>query len=457
MASDQPSATQWLATTPEGEEVVVVEVTVTSFDRKACVILLDRSDSSGITPQDVRRLRKVLQVVPRDWTALVRPFDGSGTAPVGLCLTVGEVVDGAADIEGLLLSDDAQRRGRAAGSFLGHAMRQADMDRIAADHASTLVFVLTDGRLHDIGSVRVPDGVTVLGMAVGATCDARRWQDVLPDAEFLEASRPDTVALVRRHAGCSFLGPCRIEVPGGRYRLGGALDASRVRADLFEGVGTWDFSRGAVRIEIPAVLARGGRAIEVRAGDGSTATLKLAVEAAATHPREKSPGAVAVCHVVDVAAADARALVNHMDDLVGRRAAWQEADGCLALMAAAGLPAAVVSAHGLPCCDAMVVIVPEQGNSAIAGRVPVAWVPLACDRVLEITQCLAASPFTATEPTRLMFHRLDARWLVSVGGRETVSLPPRGGQELSVRVMTAEGVSCRVFFSGSFRAAAAAP
>ena len=455
MASDRPVATQRLGTTPEGEEVVVVEVSVISGERRACVILLDLSDSSALTAQDVRRLRKVLQVVPRDWATIIRPFGRRDAGPAGLDSTVGEVVDGAADIEGVLLGDDSLRIGRVAGSFLGHALRQAAIDDVASRYDSTLLLVLTDGRLHDVKAIEVPHGVTVVGMGVGSLIDARRWQEVVPSAELLEPSRSDTIAVVRRQAGCSFLGPCRIEVPGIRYRLGAALDAARVRAELTEGVVSWDFSRGAARIEIPVAFAKAGGTIRVTADDGSSSTLDMITEAAVAQRDEDPAATVSIGHVVDMAATDVAALMKHFVDLIGQRAPWQQADGRLSIMATESLPTAVVSSRGLPCCHAMVVVVPDVGDVAGESRIPVVWIPLHRDSdvAVQVADCLAAASFIANEPTRLMFHRLDARWLVSVGGREEVALPPRFGQELSVAVSTRDGVRCRTFFSGTIRSA----
>jgi len=99
------------------------------------------------------------------------------------------------------------------------------------------------------------------------------------------------------------------------------------------------------------------------------------------------------------------------------------------------------------------VVVPDVGDVAGEGRVPVVWIPLHrdVDAAVQVADCLTAASFVANEPTRLMFHRLDARWLVSVGGREEVALPPRFGQELSVAVATRDGVRCRTFFSGTIR------
>lgn len=84
---------------------------------------------------------------------------------------------------------------------------------------------------------------------------------------------------------------------------------------------------------------------------------------------------------------------------------------------------------------------------------PVVWIPLHrdSDAAVQVADCLAAASFTADEPARLMFHRLDARWLVSIGGREAAALPPRFGQEISIAIATRDGVRCRTFFSGTLR------
>jgi hypothetical protein len=454
MAIDRPVATQRFETSPEGEDVVVVEVSVLSGDRRACVILLDLSDSSTLAAQDVRRLRKVLQVVPRDWAAIVRPFGRREGGAAGLDSTVGEVVDGAADIEGTLLGDESLRTGRMTGSFLGHALRQAAIDDVASRFEATLLLVLTDGRLHDVTAVELPRGVSAVGMGIGPAIDIHRWQDIVPHAELLAPSRSDTMAVVRRQAGCSFLGLCRIEVPGMSYRFGAALDAARIRAERTEGAVSWDFSRGAARIEIPGAFAKPGAEIRVTADDGSSASLGISVETAAVPKPDDTPTATSpVGHVVDMTAADAAALMKHVVDLVGQRTPWQQVDGRLSIMEAGSLPPAVASSRGLPCCHAMVVVVPDVGDPACEARVPVVWIPLHrdSDAAVQVADCLAGASFVTNEPARLMFHRLDARWLVSVGEREAASLPPRFGQELSVAVATRDGVRCRTFFSGTLR------
>jgi hypothetical protein len=451
MTTDRPVMTQWLETTAEGEQVVVAEVTMASNGSQACIILVDLSDSSSITAQDIRRLRKVLQVVPRGWRAIVRPFGMLGSGQSGIDSTVGEVVDGAADIERVLLGEESLRRGRVSGGFLGDALRRASIDDVSAHHTSTLVLVITDGRLHDVGAIHVSDRVRVLGIATSSSFDAKRWHDTVPNSEFLEPARPDTVAVVRRCAGCAFLGPCTIEVPRSRYRLRASLDVLREQTAPVEGFSSWDFTRGAVRIEIPASAAAAVGAITVRAEDGSQVTLPVSADKPLIRPAPMASETTAACQVVDMHREHANKLMEQMLQLVGQRTVWQKADGTVPLAVAEGRPETLMGPDGRPLCEALVVVVPECSGDDSDCRMPVAWVPVARDEVAEITRSLPEASFRAAQSGVLSFHRLDARWMLAIGGERAIALPPRGVHELSVAVTTPDGIQCRVFFSGSFR------
>ena len=451
MASDRPVLTQWRETAADGEELVIAEVTMVSDGGQACLILLDLSDSSSITAQDIRRLRKVLQVVPRGWRAIVRPFGMLGLGQAGIDSTVGEVVDGAADIEQVLLGDESLRRGRVSGSFLGDALRQVSLDAVSGYHASTLILVVTDGRLHDVGAIKVPNQVRVLGIAASSSVDAERWHGIVPNSEFLEPTRPDMVAVVRRYAGCAFLGPCAIEVPRSRYRLGASLDVLREQTAPVEGFSSWDFTRGAVRIEIPASAAAAVGAITVRAEDGSQVTLPVSADKPLIRPAPVASDTTGACQVVDMHREHASKLMEQMLQLVGQRTAWQKADGTVPLAVAEGRPETLMGPDGRPLCEALVVVVPECSGDDSDCRIPAAWVPVARDEVAEITRSLPEASFRAAQSAVLSFHRLDARWMLAIGGERAVALPPRGVHELSVAVTTPEGIRCRVFFSGSFR------
>lgn len=443
-----------METTQGDEPSLVVELSVTAVADGAVVILVDLSDSVAVTAHDLRRLQKLLQVIPREWRAFFGKIGRmSGAGCVGS--TVGEIVDGALDLEKLYLNEESVGQGLGSGSFLGAALRSVSLPDIASRHSSTLLLVVTDGRIHDIGRVTLPNGVRCVGLGAGALVDRERWHEAVPGSELVESSRPDVFAVVRRHAGVVFLGPCTIEVPGVSYRIRSALASTGQRADVVSGPSRWDFTLGNARIEIPAAAAGSLDQITVRSDVGACVALPLSRARVSAALRAPELGPVAACHVAELPRGAIAALQQAMNELISQRQSWQDSDDRLGIRVPDGVSELVLCPDGRPRFDAIVVIVPDEPTDQDPASLPTAWLPIKRDEGLELASSLEGvfpAAFTALRSISLMFHRFDARWTIHhAANSRIISLPPRGGCEVDAEVAMLDGRRCRVFFSGPLR------
>lgn len=452
MISDRPVARQRVESTPRGD-VLVVELSVIAAADCGVAIVVDMSDSCDVSVHDFRRLRKLLQVVPREWRVCLGGTAAS--APVAGA-TVGDIVDGVVDLEKLYLGADSVRRGRVGGSFLFEMLRRMEFDQWSLARSSTLLLVLTDGRLHDLGRLTLPPTTRCIGLAIGSgEAATSRWQEILPDNELLESSRPDLVAVIRDHAGCTFLGPCTIEIPGAEYRVRALVDAHLTQEIACRGgPSRWDFSTGSARVEIPLPFPGQLQTISIRSAAGSVENIAVDVASgcANTDVAPSTTGAVTRAHAVSISSADAKSLMSRLCELVSARRTWQDDEQKLLIPHPSEALQGNVTPDGRPRCDALVVVVPSDDAGAAASHAAI-WVPIRRDERVDLASCLRAAgggSMSVTSAVQLSYHRLEARWFMqSTSG--AVALSPRGGLELDLDVSSSEGIRYRVFFSGPLR------
>ena len=456
MPADHPVARSRKEVTTAGEMLVIDLEIVTASDRLVCV-LVDDLDSAALGVQDLRRLRKLLQVMPRRWPAVFGAVSGCKLAQSHCATTIGEVVDGAFDLEALFLSDTVRRRGRASGSFLQSGWDSLEHVVSRTSASQSLLVVLTDGRLHDIEHLMLPEGVACLGLALGAADPSfARWRDVVPNADLHQPTRADLVAAVRRFAGCAFLGPCIVDVAGRPHRVMSPFDSQcSSEGDFKTDLGRWDFSLGTARLEIPLANSDGLREITIRSDAGLSATVSIDCAPPSSKLADGEPEGMTVAHSISATRSDAVALIAALREISSRRGSWQDDQGKLAVSFAELLPDSIVTREGRPQCDAMLVLIAEE-QCQQGEAISTLWLPLSRESPVEISDCWRAFGVEGIEKPvdmtmAIAYHRFDARWIVSTPGRANIEIPPRGGSELTLIGKAADGTRILAFFSGEFR------
>lgn len=449
----------WRETTAAGAVVTVVEVSAEASRDGDVLVVIDLSDSSPVDEGDLSRLRRLLAALPRGWTVALSGLGATSPAVAarGDRVTIGDVVDGAADLAATFLDAKVVGRARRSGSFLEPTLDAFARAAVSATDRALVGIVVTDGRLTDIDPVRLPEGMRLVGIASGAGGhDRQRWREVVGDHEFI-GNDGDPVGAVRALAGCAFHGPCTVTIPGGTYRVQAGPDgASGDRPASTERELRWDFSLGRLRLEfngsdVPAHLdvAGAGRAVA-----------RVAVPAVAADPAPR-PAAQSAAATVTAAAAvmlaveEAHEILRRAGELASACAGWFADDGTPTLAApGSAVATSLLDATGKPAADAFLLIGCVEIDAAEGGAVPFLVVPVH----RTAPTCFAAgvigpesAPLTVRQTWSVHFDNLEARWIVAVERATELQLLPRGSHVVPVEVLDRLGRRCEVFFSGAIR------
>ena len=444
------------------DERLILKVGVTGSQDGRLLLLVDLSDSCAITKDDLHRLSRFLQPVPRDWPIGLGMV--SSTVLVGdpgRTMTVADVVDGVVDLPTVFLSPKSVRGGLHAGSFLGPSidMHLFGKEANAGHDGRVVVVVLTDGMLSDLDAVTLPEGVAVLGIMPPNADEAdARWREVLPHSHLLGASDPAGAGLLRILAGCSFYGPCTIVIPVGTYRLraehetpNGNLSGRSERSQL------WDFSLGNAWFEFyrrenavyPTHLV-------ILGVHGDEVSLPVRYELAQTvnatllacPPKDNLASSLSL---VSTTRTEVKALAGALEQVIASKQTWQNPDGCLSIPipSNARIPG-VIDPEGQPMSDAIVLILSESVDGDDNVMLFIAGLQSTATWELDHSSDHNGNRvFTAEERMYLYYHKLDARWIFQVGEGKAEVLPPRGPSQLQANVTDGQGRPCRVFFSGT--------
>ena len=456
--SERPELKARFELTPAGTSMLALEVSIIGESRGAVAILVDLSDSVDVTDQDLLRLRRLLQSLPRQWTVIL---DSLGPAlPDRPTTNVADIVDGVVDLPGLFLRQDTLRQQRRTGSFLSPALRRSLDNPCFRDAERQIVLVITDGHLHDIEPIVSTGTWTILGLGLArGSANAERWHKVVPGAEHLASKRTDAGKLVRDLTGIRFCGSCRVDVPGVAFRYRAAHDCSATTGkELINGPIDWAFGLGSLLLEIP--FADGHPLpthVTIREEGRTEVSLPVQVPGTA----RKSPvGDDAVtpvaAHGIDVVpAAQARVLAAHLKDLVERKRTWQEDSGSLH-GSVTTLPtlASWLDGSGRPSCDGLLLVIPPIPEHD-GVDIPILLIALHGNRentFVAGTVLGSKQTFDCDINHEFSFHRLDARWVIRGDSIPLKSLPPRSSIVITDSSWRCSGERCEVLFSGPLRA-----
>ncbi len=98
------------------------------------------------------------------------------------------------------------------GSFLSPVLKSVDAEIDHCGASRALILVLTDGQLHDLGSVEPSDTSTIIGLLPTADTPSRveNWKRVCPDSPLLTVSDPSLDVMIDAELGAETRFQCKV-------------------------------------------------------------------------------------------------------------------------------------------------------------------------------------------------------------------------------------------------------
>lgn len=245
-----------VGTRGEGDGAEIdIEIAPVTGPGKRVFIVLDLSDSCTRTFQHLRKLTWLWQTLPPQWSvSLYALSEKEALHPSGELLHARDLENCIAELEASPDLEERRADFMRRGSFLRYPLIgiyeawQAERAINNDPSQEALVFVVTDGDFLDFNPIRLPQGMTVMGVLVPAEKGAgSRWSEVLPRSPAYPSGSTELVELVRRSVSparqmCEILPSFPYVLPDGSSR---STTTPRKKPSSFK----WDLGRG------PAVIA----------------------------------------------------------------------------------------------------------------------------------------------------------------------------------------------------------
>jgi hypothetical protein len=462
----------------QGSDAAVdLEISATSGTAKRVFIVLDLSDSCLDTFQSVAQLRWLWKSLPPQWRVSFHALSRKDALfPSSDSLFVRDVEQCIADMKDSPELEEQRASHRLKGSFLRYPL--AGIVDILQDEAGasgepadeSLVFVLTDGSLLDLAPLRLPAGMTVIGIRVQSRPGTQsRWAEILADSPLIDQGATALAETVRRVVSPGSQ-VCDV-TPSFGYVLKDDAGLSGSRSSASRTV-RWDFGKRTLVLTVPAnVVADASASIDCRPEKGGTARLTLAHLASAgaavgVGDADDTPSAslgnrrltvvedVEFCEQLLVHLRERAAKSSGIDDPVASR---------LRTLAGVRGDGDAASSSGAACDpDAAIVIALPGGVGAVASAVgggsgsanrPILVVAGLRKGTKELLRFTSSSTvpddpgFAASKDLRVGYDIESARWhLFSNGVRRT--LPPKACESWMGLFLDREGRACEAYYTG---------
>jgi hypothetical protein len=457
-----------------GPSTVDLEVSPVTGPTKRVFIVLDLSDSCPKAIQSLSKLAWLWQSLPPQWFVSFYALSSREVLyPRGESLHARDLETCIRDLEGSPEVEEWIARQIRRGSFLRYPLTgiyeawQAERAIHGDPSQEALVFVLTDGDLLDLAPIRLPAGMTVVGVLTpsekgGAPC----WADVLPKSKAFPHGATELLDHVRQLIAPAKQ-PCEVLLSFTcTLRDGPATTASgRFKPLSFK----WDFGKGPLVLSASAaVLEDSSASIECRPKKGLAVRLSLEGLAkgglgSTTVPTIELPSATLssgrLVRIDDQPLV--KQLLEHLKTQSGKGKGLEEGHAAHLRTLLAGKGAADGPPRpgaGRECDAAIVVAVPEQATTApgptnqqAASTVLVAGGLLKGQNDQLFIQQAETAPndpgFTAKQAFRIAYDVESARWHL-FRGTERKNLAPKACEAVSDLFIDANGRPCEAFYTG---------
>lgn len=452
----------------DGEAATVdLEISPAAGAAKRVFIVLDLSDSAGNAFQSLAKLAWLWQSLPPQWLVSFYALSSREVLyPRDESLHVRDLESCIRDLEASPEVESWRASHTLRGSFARYPLTGIyeawQAERALHDDPSreALVFLLTDGELLDLGPIRLPTGMTVVGVLMpSGTGAVNRWSDVLPKSQTFSQGATELAAYVRQ-----LISPARQAcdvVPSFDFRMKDDSPAS-AKGRSSQRLLKWDFDRGPLVIKVPAsVIGNSTAVIECRPKKGGTVRVTLdgltvAMSADVATAAADIPSATIGSGRLVVM--DDQPFVAQLVEHLRAQAASGKAIDEVYASRLRSLPGdqspkgSGSSPHVSRDCDAAVVVVPAGHAPSEAGRggVLVGGLYKEAKGQLFIQHADHAPDdpgFTAKQAFRVAYDVDSARWHV-FRGSDRKTLAPRACESLPDLFIDAEGRVCEAFYTG---------
>lgn len=462
-----------------GPGTVDLEITPVTGPTKRVFIVLDLSDSCPKAMQSLSKLAWLWQSLPPQWLVSFYALSSREVLyPSGESLHARDLENCIRELEGSPEVEEWIARQIRRGSFLRYPLTgiyeawQAERAIHGDVSQEALVFVLTDGELLDLATIRLPAGMTVVGVLTPSEKGtASCWSDVLPKSKAFPQGATELLDHVRQLIAPAKQ-PCEV-VPSFSCTLrdGPATTATgRLKPLSFK----WDFGKGPLVVSTAAsVLEDSSAFIECRQKKGGTVRLSLEGLAkgglgSTTVPTIELPSATLSSGrlvLIDDPSLVTQ-LLEHLKTQAGKGHRLEESHAARLRTLLAGKD----SANGAPRppstgreCDAAIVVAVSGRSAAVTGQTNQRG-PGTSDRTVLVAGGLlkgqndqlyikqaATVPndpgFTAKQAFRLAYDVESARWHLFTG-TERKTLAPKACEAVSDLFCDTTGGACEAFYTG---------
>ena len=464
-----------------GPGTVDLEVSPVTGPTKRVFIVLDLSDSCPKAIQSLSKLAWLWQSLPPQWFVSFYALSSREVLyPRGESLHARDLETCIRDLDGSPEVEEWIARQIRRGSFLRYPLTgiyeawQVERAIHGDPSQEALVFVLTDGELLDLAPIRLPSGMTVVGVLTPSEKGpASCWADVLPKSKAFPQGATELLDHVRQLIAPAKQ-PCEV-VPSFTCTLrdGPSTTASgRLKPLSIK----WDFGKGPLVLSVSAsVLEDSSASIECRPKKGVAVRLSLEGLAkgslgSTTVPTIELPSATLssgrLVRIDDQPLV--QQLLEHLKTQSGKGKGLEEGHAARirSLLAGNGVADAPPRPGAGRECDAAIVIaVPEQATTAPSptnqqpastdGRfVLVAGGLLKGQNDQLFIQQAETAPndpgFTAKQTFRVAYDVESARWHL-FRGTERKTLAPRASEAINDLFVDSSGKSCDAFYTGPLR------
>lgn len=166
-------------------QLTVVEISIPPRPCRAVAIVVDLSDSCPSLREEIQRLPRLVEAMPRAWPLWWYRLSEQASFQQSNNLQIGDLQDVRVKPGEFLHTEAIARAGRATGSFLSPVVEAIENRRRIGDLDGVTVLLLTDGELLDRDAVPVPPSMRIIGLAPVIEADkVRHWHRVLSGQPF---------------------------------------------------------------------------------------------------------------------------------------------------------------------------------------------------------------------------------------------------------------------------------
>lgn len=438
----------------------VVEVTCRPPTGAAFAVVLDLSDSSGAMRDEASKFARLVKHLPR--TMPVWLYRLSAHVPVTYERhPIAHFQDGTIELSSLL--EDARTREFMSrrGSLFRPVLESICERKTQEGLSEVRIIVLTDGELLDAAELRLPVGITIVGITrTSSDAKCKHWRRVLPTCpiyDLQDAALDSSFEDIHT----AFFGACDISwhsAEGSRLTKAVSLLSGQVLPLEGEAI-TWNFADQPIVLMWSTVDGEPGplrmtfrskknqQACDIVVGpemaalDGSTveaATALLNVDGA------NHSNVLLDAGVHDSGFESVRTQFLFGQHLAESRASWLSGEGDLQVWNELGALSGITKYDALLCLGCLL------GGSTEVNRIVVVGLQKRAQPAFAIGKGpfldIGESPVAIT----ISFDNREARWMLHAGG-DTRELDPRGSQRLEIPLESAKGLPVVAFFSGPLR------